>query len=77
MNYNDAVEYSDAMEWLIDHYAEFPRQVPGGIENLSRNISGRMFKNWRWVMTLIWSWYLPTAFSRGSQSRLSKAAKQR
>lgn len=52
MNYDDAVEYSDAMEWLIDHYDEFPRQVPGGAENLSRNVSGRMFKNWRWVMTL-------------------------
>lgn len=52
MNYDDAVEYSDAMEWLIEHYDEFPNQVPGGAENLSRNVSGRMFKNWRWVLTL-------------------------
>ena len=52
MDYSDAVEYSDAIEWLIEHYAEFPNQVPGSAENISRNVSGRMFMNWRWVMTL-------------------------
>ncbi|RKR53198.1 hypothetical protein C7387_4339 [Yokenella regensburgei] len=49
MDYKDAVIREDAMEYLIRHYAEFPADVPVGP---SKNVSDRMFINWRWVRCL-------------------------
>jgi len=49
MNYSDAIEWHDAIEWLIENYESFPAKVLAGI---SRNVSNPMFKNWRWILTL-------------------------
>lgn len=49
MLYEDAVIREDAIEFLIRTYAEFPEDIPRG---MSRNVSDRMFGNWRWVRLL-------------------------
>lgn len=50
MNYEEAIEREDAMEWLLENYAEFPQKVPAG--DMSRNVSNPMFQCWRWILTL-------------------------
>ncbi|WP_447887678.1 hypothetical protein [Serratia fonticola] len=50
LNYNDAITYTDAMEYLIRHFAEFPKSVPPG--GLSKNISVEYFNRHRFVKTL-------------------------
>ncbi|WP_338501579.1 hypothetical protein VRC35_06475 [Erwinia aphidicola] len=49
MDYKDAIEREDAMEWLLENYDDFPERVLTGP---SKTISNPMFKNWRWVLTL-------------------------
>lgn len=49
MTYEDAVIREDAIEYLIRNYAKFPGDIPPG---MNRNVSDRMFMNWRWVRTL-------------------------
>jgi len=48
MNYNDAIQREDAMEWLLETYDEFPKRVPRGP---TKDISEPMFGNWRWVLS--------------------------
>ncbi|CNF52129.1 hypothetical protein PGS49_19800 [Yersinia intermedia] len=50
MRYSDAIQYTDAMEWLLDNYQQFPDKVL--TSEKCKEISNRMFKNWRWVLTL-------------------------
>ncbi|HEF7276276.1 TPA: hypothetical protein ACGBPZ_004572 [Yersinia enterocolitica] len=50
MMYSDAIQYTDAMEWLLDNYQQFPDKVL--TSEACKEISNRMFKNWRWVLTL-------------------------
>ncbi|QIU92124.1 hypothetical protein [Yokenella regensburgei] len=49
MDYKDAVIREDAMEYLIRNYSEFLEEIPSGS---SRNVSDRIFKDWRWVRCL-------------------------
>lgn len=49
MFYEDAVKREDAFEFLMKTYSDFPVDVPYG---LNRNVSERIFKDWRWVRTL-------------------------
>lgn len=49
MDYQDAIFREDAMEYLIKHYSGFPDDVQAGP---SRNVSERIFKDWRWVRCL-------------------------
>lgn len=50
MDYEEAIEREDAMEWLLDSYSDFPKKVPAG--DMSRNVSNPMFRCWRWILTL-------------------------
>ncbi|WP_373203384.1 hypothetical protein [Citrobacter amalonaticus] len=49
MDYKDAIFREDAMEYLIKHYSGFPDDIQAGP---SRNVSDRIFKDWRWVRCL-------------------------
>lgn len=49
MDYKDAVIREDAIEYLIRNYSGFLDDIPTGP---SRNVSDRIFKNWRWVRCL-------------------------
>ncbi|MDG0556556.1 hypothetical protein [Klebsiella quasipneumoniae] len=49
MFYEDAIKREDAFEFLMKAYADFPEEIPYG---LNRNVSERIFKDWRWVRTL-------------------------
>lgn len=50
MNYEEAIEREDAMEWLLEHYSEWPIKAISG--DMSRNVSNPMFLCWRWILTL-------------------------
>ncbi|EMH4161626.1 hypothetical protein RJ498_000841 [Pluralibacter gergoviae] len=49
MLYIDAVLREDAIEHLIRTHQRFPQDVPPGA---SKNVSHRIFGNWRWVRLL-------------------------
>ncbi|RAU43963.1 hypothetical protein DBY68_019365 [Pseudocitrobacter sp. RIT415] len=49
MDYKDAILREDAMEYLIRYYSDFLDDIPTGP---SRNVSDRIFKDWRWVRCL-------------------------
>ncbi|HHE5697807.1 TPA: hypothetical protein ACPEY2_001696 [Citrobacter amalonaticus] len=49
MDYKDSIFREDAMEYLIKHYSGFPDDIQAGP---SRNVSDRIFRDWRWVRCL-------------------------
>lgn len=50
MLYEDAVIRSDAVEYLLEKYTQFPSEIPTG--GPSRHVSDRIFQDWRWVKTI-------------------------
>ncbi|MFM7945903.1 hypothetical protein [Hafnia paralvei] len=49
MNYREAIERTDAIEYLIKHFPEFPSSVPNG--GPTKEISVSYFKQFRFVLT--------------------------
>lgn len=49
LDYKHAIAYTDAMEFLISHYAEFPEKVPTG--GPCAEISDALHKNHRFILT--------------------------
>ncbi|TXE58989.1 hypothetical protein [Serratia nematodiphila] len=49
LDYKQAIAYTDAMEFLISHYAEFPAKVPSG--GPCAEISNALHKNHRFILT--------------------------
>ncbi|MEX3240498.1 hypothetical protein [Serratia quinivorans] len=49
LSYKETIAYTDAMEYLITHFAEFPAKVPSG--GPTTEISVPYHKNHRFVLT--------------------------
>ncbi|KGA31143.1 MULTISPECIES: hypothetical protein [Pectobacterium] len=49
LSYKETLEYTDAMEYLINHFAEFPEFVPAG--GPTKEISVPYYKSHRFVLT--------------------------
>lgn len=50
MNYEEAIEREDAMEWLLENCSDWPINEIAG--SMSRHVSNPMVQRWRWILTL-------------------------